>query len=182
MMSHSPTTHAIELYAKESLQRNDPMYFLQKFAPLHKRWHTTSLRNNIGFLLFHWFAIKGLKKSHADKIWPGAIKPFTLADWQGFQWPYTLNINVTSGSFSKLGDFSSRIENWHNEAHMAVETATGENMMDPLTNIYLKNFWRLHYFINARFVEALKAFDGKDSADKQVARLIKKYEGSLGDI
>ncbi len=55
-MSHSPTTRAIALYANEAIRQNNPLHFLQRFAPLHKRWHTTSLRNNLGFILFHWYS------------------------------------------------------------------------------------------------------------------------------
>lgn len=180
---HSPTTRAIAHYAAESVKRNDPMYFLDRFSPLHNRWHTTSLRNNIGFLVFHWYVIQGFTKSHADQIWPGGIQPFTIANWSTtFNWPYNVPNNVTSGDFNSLAAFSSAMEAWHNEAHMAVEMVTGENLMDPLTNIYLKNFWRLHYFIDARFVEALAAFDGSGSVLKQVGRLVKKFESRLGEI
>ena len=181
-MSHSPTTSAIALYAREAVKLNDPMHFLQRFAPLHNRWHTTSLRNNLGFLLFHWYAETALKKCHADQIWPGGVQPFTLADWTQFNWQYNVSMNVAARDFDSLVDFSSRIESWHNEAHMAVEMVTGEDMMQPLTNIYLKNFWRLHYFINDRFLEAINAFDGKDTVAKQVARLRKKYHARLGDV
>ena len=180
---HSPTTRAIAHYAKEALQQNDPMHFLDRFSPLHNRWHTTSLRNNLGFLLFHWYVIQGFKKCHADRIWPGGIHPFTAGDWSNrFDWPYNVSNNVAAGDYNSLGAFSSAIESWHNEAHMAVEMVTGENMMDPLNNIYLKNFWRLHYFIDARFVEALQNFDGSGSVAKQVGRIVKKYHGRLGEV
>ena len=181
-MSHSPTTRAIALYASEALAQNDPMHFLKRFAPLHKRWHTTSLRNNLGFFLFHWYDVAAMKKCHADQIWPGSVQPFTLADWNNFNWPYSLNNIVTAGDIDSMAGFSANIEGWHNEAHMAVETVTGENMMDPLTNVYLRNFWRLHFFINDRFLNAINAFDGNGTVEKQVARLIKKYHTRLGDI
>lgn len=182
-MSHSPLTRAIAHYADEALQQNNPMLFLQRFAPVHNRWHTTSLRNNLGFLLFHWHAIAGLKKCHADQIWPGGVQPFTLADWKNkFQWPYTVNNAVVSGDFNSLAAFSSDMENWHNNAHMAVMNVTGEDMMNPLTNIYLRNFWRLHFFINDRFLEALSTFDGNGSAVKQIGRIEKNYHARLGDV
>ena len=180
-MPHSPTTLAIALYANEAIKQNNPLHFLQRFAPLHNRWHTTSLQNNLGFLLFHWYTVMAFKKCHADQIWPGGVQPFTTTDWNQFNWPYNLSTNVAKSDINSLVDFSSRIESWHNEAHMAVETATGENMMNPLTNIYLRNFWRLHYFINDRFLEAINAFDGNGTAEKQIARVIKKHL-RLGDV
>ncbi len=181
-MAHTPTTRAINQYASDAIKQKDPLLFLQEFGPLHKRWHTTSLRNNLGFLLFHWHVVTAFKKCHADRVWPGGVQPFTPADWNRFAWPYNVAANVNAGDFTSLAAFSSAIEGWHNEAHMAVEMATGENMMDPATNVFLRNFWRLHYFINGRFLEALAAFDGTGSVKKQVSRLERKYDSRLGEV
>ena len=74
------------------------------------------------------------------------------------------------------------MENWHNQAHMAVEMATGENMMDPATNIFLRNFWRLHYFINARFLEALALYDATSAVKQKIAKIERTHESRLGDI
>jgi hypothetical protein len=38
----------------------------------------------------------------------------------------------------------------------------------PATNILLRNFWRLHYFINARFLEALTTYDSVGSVTKRL--------------
>ena len=179
---HSQTVRIINHYATDALKQKDPMVFLQDLGPLHKRWHTTSLRNNLGFLLFHWHVVTAFKKCHADKVWPGGVQAFTSADWNQFGWPYNLAMTVNTGDFASLAAFSSQIESWHNEAHMAVEMATGENMMNPATNIFLRNFWRLHYFIDARFLEALDAYDGTGSVKAQVSRLEKKHEGHLGEV
>ena len=182
-MSHSPIKRAIALYAKEAVQQNNPLHFLQRFAPTHNSWHTTSLRDSLGFLLFHWHARAALKKSHADQIWPGGVQPFTLADWKTrFDWLYNVTNSVVAGDFDSLAAFSSELEGWHDQAHMAVEMVTGEQMMLPLTNIYLRNFWRLHYFINDRFLEALGTFDGNGSVVKQIGRLERKYHTRLGEI
>ena len=124
-MAHTPTTGAINYYASDAIKQKDPLLFLHKFGPLHNRWHTTSLRNNLGFLLFHWHVVTAFKKCHADQVWPSGVQPFTLADWNQFGWPYNPTSNVTTGNFDSLAAFSSAIESWHNEAHMAVETATG---------------------------------------------------------
>lgn len=181
-MSHSPTTRAIEGYANDAIKQKNPLLFLQEFGPLHNRWHSTSLRKNLGFLLFHWHVVTAFKRCHADQIWPGGIQPFSSADWAQFDWPYDLQPSIVAGNIDSLANFSSEIEGWHNEAHMAVENATGEDMMDPSTNILLRNFWRLHYFIDERFLEALVAFDGKGPVTQQITRLQKKYHSRLGDI
>lgn len=181
-MAHSQTVRLINHYATEALKKKDPMVFLQDLGPLHNRWHGTSLRNNIGFLLFHWHVVSAFRKCHADQVWPGGVQPFTLADWDQFGWSYNVSANVTAGDFDSLAAFSSAIESWHNEAHMAVQMATGEDLMDPATNIFLRNFWRLHYFIDARFLEALDTFDGSGSVKAQISRLEKKYEGRLGEV
>ena len=181
-MSHSPTTRAIDGYANDAIKQKAPLLFLQEFGPLHNRWHSTSFRNNLGFLLFHWHVVTAFKKCHAYQIWSGGIQPFSTADWTRFGWPYNLLINVAAGNLDSLANFSTDIENWHNEAHMAVETATGEDMMNPVTNVLLRNFWRLHYFIDERFLEALAAFDGKGSIQQQISRIEKKYHARLGEI
>lgn len=181
-MAHTPTTHAINQYASDAIKQKDPLLFLQEFGPLHNRWHTTSLRNNLGFLLFHWHVVTAFKKCHANQVWPGGVQPFTLANWNQFGWSYNLAANVIPGDFDSFSAFSFNLEGWHNEAHMAVQMATGENMMDPLTNIFLRNFWRLHYFIDNRFVEALAAFDGTGSVKQQVSRLRRKYHSRLGEV
>jgi hypothetical protein len=181
-MSHSPTIRAITRYADDAIKQKDPLVFLQEFGPLHNRWHTTSLRNNVGFLLFHWHVVTAFKRCHADKIWPGGVHAFSLADWKRFDWPFKPIAKPRAGNFDSLAGFSSAIENWHNEAHMAVQMATGEDLMNPSTNVLLRNFWRLHYFIDARFLEALAAFDGAGPVDKQISRLEKKYDSRLGEV
>jgi len=179
---HLPTVLLINQYAKDAIKQKNPMLFLQKLGPLHNRWHTTTLRNTIGFLTFHWHVVGAFKKCHADKLWPGGVHAFTLADWTSFGWPYNVPDNVSSGDFNSLAAFSSAIEGWHNQAHMAVEMATGENMMNPATNIFLRDFWRLHYFINARFLEALAAYDPAGSVTKKISKLEKNHESQLGQI
>lgn len=182
-MSHSPTIRAINSYATDAIKQNNPLSFLQRFSPLHNRWHTTSLRNNLGFLLFHWHVVTALKKSHADQIWTGGVQPFTSADWKTqFDWPYNVPMNVVAGDFDSFAGFSSNIENWHNEAHMAVQMVTGEDLMNATTNVYLRNFWRLHYFIDSRFLEALTAFDANGTVTTRITRLEKKYHTRLGDL
>ena len=182
-MSHLPTIHAINRYVADSLKHKDPMLFLRELGPQHYRWHRIPrTTRSIGFLSFHWHVVSAFKKSHADKIWPGSIQPFSLAEWNQFGWPYNVTAQVMADDFDSFAAFSTAIENWHNEAHMAVMNATGEDMMSPATNIFLRNFWRLHYFIDARFLDALAAYDKKGSVPQKVARMEKKFDARLGEI
>jgi hypothetical protein len=182
-MSHTPTTRAIAGYVADALKQHDPMVFLHKFSPLHKRWHSTSRSTrNLGFLLFHWHVVAAFKQSHADKIWPGSIKPFTPAEWKKFKWPYRVPTKVKAGDFDSLAAFSLAIESWHNEAHMAVMNATGEDLMDPATNVFLRNFWRLHYFIDARFLAGLAAYDKLGSVAQKIQRMERDFDARLREI
>ncbi len=61
-MAHSQTVRIINHYASEALKQKDPIVFLQDLGPLHNRWHSTSLRNNLGFLLFHWHVVTGVQE------------------------------------------------------------------------------------------------------------------------
>ena len=73
-----------------------------------------------------------------------------------------------------LRAFSSAIETWHDDAHMKIQMATGLNMMNPMTNINLGEFWRLHYFINARFEQKLKTY--RQSASQSIPTVITQIE------
>jgi len=180
---HTPTVALINSFASDALKQKNPLQFLQKLGPLHDRWHSTPFsRRTIGFLLFHWHLVAAFKHCHADKVWTSGVQPFTPANWTAFGWPYNVPDNVASGDLNSLAVFSSAVERWHNEAHHAVMIATGEDLMNPATNILLRNFWRLHYFINARFLEALAAYDGSGSVKQKIARLEKNHESRLGDI
>ena len=130
----------------------------------------------IGFLTFHHLVIKSFGSTFPTGQIP--VQPSSIA-------PFPPVLGTAAGSVTdtaSLREFSEDLEGWHNEAHMAVETSTGEDMMNPSTNILLRNFWRLHYFIDARFLEALAAFDGKDSVKKRISRLKKKYHSRLGEV
>jgi hypothetical protein len=41
------------------------------------------------------------------------------------------------------------------EAHMVVGMASGVDLMNARTNVFLPQFWNLHFFINARFEKQL---------------------------
>jgi hypothetical protein len=180
---HTPTIALINSYASDALKQKNPLLFLQRLGPLHHRWHQTSVRRRtVGFLLFHWHLIVALKHCHSDKLWPGGVVPFTLANWSAFSWPYSVPDNVASGDFDSLAAFSHDIEIWHGEAHHAVMMATGEDLMTTTTNVLLRDFWRLHYFINARFLEALAAYDSAGTVTKKISKLEKQHEGQLGEI
>ena len=89
------------------------------------------------------------------------------------------DVNVAS-----LAGFSQAIEGWHGQAHMAVGMAIGREteMMDPTQNIYLREFWRLHYFINGRFLPELRRYDTSGTARAKIERLGTEHHAELGQI
>jgi hypothetical protein len=132
--------------------------FLNALGPIHRDWHSVPpSARTYGFLLFHAEVIR-LLKSVGGPAYFGGIPPYKLSDFQNFGRPYNVTFTVAPGSVADLETFSTDIEDWHNRAHMAIEMSTHLNMMDPLTNVQLRNFWRLHFFIQARFVSRLNMF------------------------
>ena len=129
--------------------------FLNGLAPIHVTWHSTPVSH--GFLLFHWEVIKHFKAVGVPAQF-GGVTAFTTTQLSGFGAPYDVNVTVTQGDLAGLRAFSAAIENWHNGAHMSIQAATGLNMMNAGTNIYLREFWRLHYFINAQFERKLRNY------------------------
>jgi hypothetical protein len=53
---------------------------------------------------------------------------------------------------------------------MQIGMATRRNLMNPRTNVRLREFWRLHYFINDRFEEQLTNHSS-DAVAAAVAKL-----------
>lgn len=140
--------------------------FLKKLGPIHNNWHAAhnSGTAQTGFLLFHWELIKRFKAVGGEAHF-GGVTPFTTADFTTFHAPYEVQVSVGNGNLSQLEDFSSEVEQWHNDAHMAVGMAFHKNLMNPKSNVNLVIFWRLHYFINDRFEEKLATYSpGSDDA------------------
>jgi hypothetical protein len=133
--------------------------FFKKLGPLHARWHTANNHGtqSIGFLLFHWELLQRFKAVGGPQHF-GGVTPFTKPQFSTFGQPYNVSTHVGSNQVSHLEEFSSDVEAWHNDAHMAVSMAFHINLMNPKTNIRLVQFWQLHYFINDRFEEKLVAF------------------------
>jgi hypothetical protein len=135
--------------------------FLSNLSPIHADWHHSS--RTIGFFLFHWECILRFKSTHADAEL-GGIAPFTLTDFQGFNVPYDAQETIATDDIGSVENFSQDVERWHNNAHMLIGMALGENLMDPRTNIFYADFWRLHYFINDQFLDALAKYKPTGSA------------------
>ena len=149
------------------------------------QWHRQSpLARTLGFLLFHWNVIENFRRAGGPRIWAGGLRPFSGSDFTNFGWPYTVAERATPGNVDSLADFSRAIEGWHGDAHMAIGMATGteQQMMDPGQNIFLLNFWRLHYFINDRFLEQLDNYYGQGAALQQVQRLQRRHHRDVSRI
>lgn len=63
--------------------------------------------------------------------------------------------HAAAGDTSSFEVFSGDLEAWHNDAHIEIGMAVHHNLMNPRTNVRRPEFWRLHYFINDRFVDEL---------------------------
>ncbi len=180
-MAHSVTVTTLNRAGAEARRRGDPMYYLQRLSPIHTEWHRPGPRR-IGFLFFHWHGIENLKKAGGPRVWPGGVRPYTAADFRNFGWPYDVAAQAQHGDIDSLAAFSSEIEGWHNEAHMALMDATGTPMTDPAQNIFYPPFWRLHYVMNARFLERLATYDGRGTVRRQIRRLQRRQHSDVGRV
>ena len=180
-MAHSRVVTLMDSYANKAIELSNPRQFLREFSPMHVWWHRGGRMP--GFLVFHWYAIQNLKRSGADSTFRGGITPFSESEWEQMEWAYDLSNDVIENDFDSFSRFSRILENWHNEAHMAVMIATGEDMMNASTNIMLTDFWRLHYFIDIKFQEALDRFNAnKVSVEMKIEALEHDFHARIGEI
>jgi len=173
-MSHSILTASLTSAANSSLDAGNPMLFLDQLESIHQNWHQRTFNaRRLGFLVFHWTVVEAFKRAKCPSVWTGGIRPFRPKDFTDFGWSYNVTIRATNKDIDSLADFSLAIESWHNDAHMAVGNAFGiaNDMMDPRVNIYHREFWRLHYFINTKFLRELRRYDSSGSATKKIERL-----------
>jgi hypothetical protein len=184
-MSHSFLVSALQQVADTARADANPIGFLDGLASIHVGWHwSTFAARRLGFLSFHWHVIEAFKRARGASMWPRGVRAFSLRDFRTFQWPYDVQVSVPSGDVAALAAFSLAVESWHNDAHMAVGTAIGaeDQMMDPAQNIYLREFWRLHYFINARFVAVLRRYETQGSVARKLERLEQFQHTQMGRI
>jgi hypothetical protein len=181
-MAHSFTVAALNKLGNDAKKLGDPMSYLRNLGPIHLQWHRGSLAaRRIGFLLFHYHVIENLKKCGGPAMF-GGIKPYTPAQFAAFGQPYDVTSKATNGDLDSLADFSLDLEGWHGDAHMAIGMATGVDMMNPLTNINHVEFWRLHYFINAKFFQQLRRYDPAGSNAKRVAKIEALHHSKVGRV
>lgn len=134
---------------------NRRLAFLNGLGPIHFAWHTNARSH--GFLLFHWEVIKQFKAVGAPAQF-GGVTAFKASDLANFGTPYNVSVTVAKGDVAALRNFARMIEQWHDNAHEQIMMATGLDMMNPTTNLHLREFWRLHYFINAKFEAKLRSY------------------------
>lgn len=155
--------------------------FIRKLGPLHARWH---LEHNggtatLGFLIFHWELIARFKKSGADQGLGGlhGIHAYTASQLTTFGAHYGVTDQVQAHDLASFEIYSGDVEAWHNDAHMAVGMAVHHDLMNPRTNVRRPEFWRLHYFINAKFAEQLHHYAGGPATPHDV---VVQLEGGAG--
>lgn len=154
-----------QVLEQRAVDQGAPQEYLRQLAPLHDRWHRFSRgARPIGSLLFRWHLIEHFRGSGLEQLGTTA---YTVADFSAggdfadSQWPAWMGGVAVATNLLGLADYSLALERWHSvEGRMVVGMVTGrgEDMMNPLVNIFFLEFWRLHYFINERFTEQLAAY------------------------
>ncbi len=184
-MAHSILETALDSAAKTSLDNNNPMLFLNGLEAIHTNWHRRRFdARGMGFLIFHWNVIERFRRCKGPTTWNGGVKSFRPADFTKFGASYTVTTHAREGDLESVAAFSLEAERWHNDAHMAIGMEFGiENeMMDPAVNIYYREFWRLHYFINDRFVRELKKFDRAGAPPAKIRGIEENHHNDVHKI
>ena len=181
-MAHSILEQNLKDAAKNAKNSGNPMLFLNRLEAIHPNWHNrTFAARGLGFLTFHWWVIETFKDARCPSLWTGGIHAFSAANVTSFGWPYNVTVRANAGDIASLADFSLAMERWHNDAHMAVGDAFGitNDMMNPAANSYYREFWRLHYFINGKFLAQLRRYDSSGSVSQKIARLEQNQHSNL---
>jgi hypothetical protein len=179
---HVSTVYELRLFSSEAERTGNPMLFLDRLANQHDIWHGPATNRILGFLLYHHFVIENFKALNLDNMLK--VSPYSRDDFitgGTFEWKQQWDIppdpprpeinkqvfdallqrwtNLSSATtVDELANFSFRIENWHNLVHYAVGRATNTPMGDPRANIYLTEFWNLHFLIQQEFERNLRSF------------------------
>lgn len=184
-MAHSMLESALESAAKASLDANSPMVFLNGLESIHANWHRRRFATRgLGFLIFHWEVLEAFRRCLGPSIWSRGVKSFRPSDFTKFGWSYNVTSRASKDNLQSLANFSLAIETWHNEAHMAIGMAFDieDEMMDPTVNIYYREFWRLHYFINDRFLREIRRYDSVGSVAAKIERIERDHHDSVHEI
>jgi hypothetical protein len=136
----------------------------------------------MGFLIFHWYAIRNFVRSGCPTLWGGGIRAFTLADFRSWTWPYIVTAQAQQNDIDSLVNFSQEIQDWHNRFHDIVTQITQAPFGDPTVNIYYREFWRLHYFINNQFLRQLSRYDGVGTPVQRIRRLEQAQHSRVVDV
>ncbi len=184
-MAHSLILTTLESASDEARDAGNPIRFLNRLESLHANWHARSFtRRGLGFLSFHWYVLEHFRRARCPNLWTGGVRPFRPTDFATFGWPYDVTARARASDIQSLADCSQAIEVWHNDAHMAVGMAFGieNDMMDPRVNIYYREFWRLHYFINRRFLRELRRYYATGSSRRKIEQLDSDHHDRLHEV
>jgi len=178
---HIGMVRNLQRIADGARRNRNPPRFLTRYSPIHVRWHSSS--RIPGFLLFHWHSVEHIKSLGLDTmlgVSPYGINDFRPggdfadADWNDFMGGF-----APSSSLDELVAYSNQLENWHNNAHMVIGDTLGVDLMNAATNVFLREFWNLHFFINQRFENELKSYAEANHSELTSASSIVQHIESL---
>lgn len=167
---------AIYREASQTRTGSKAQTYLRLLGPIHNTWHSTRARR-LGFLTFHWYVVGYFKRIRGPQFL-GGISPYTTQQFAALGAPYDADVNVPSGGLTELEDFSRSIEGWHNDTHMNISMADGVDLMNALTNIFIPQFWRLHFFIDNEFQRKLRDYGRGVVSNPTPANVIRYIENN----
>ncbi|MBA3749962.1 MAG: hypothetical protein H0X03_03555 [Nitrosopumilus sp.] len=178
---HIGVVRNLQRMADEAKRNGNPPLFLTRFSPVHVRWHGSS--RIPGFLLFHWHAVEHVKDLGIDSML--GVNPYVVNDFRpggdfaDADWDDYMGSFGPSSTLDELAEYSFQLENWHNNSHMVIGNATGTDLMNPATNIFLREFWNLHFFINQRFENEMKSYaEANHPTINTAAAIVRHIENS----
>lgn len=205
---HASIVYYLRIWSSEAEKSGNPRLFLDRLANQHDSWHGTQ-PPILGFLLYHHFVVKNFRAIKLDQILN--VSPYSTDDFKAggkFEWqqewdipadPQRPEINrqvfetllqrwtslPSAKTIDELATLSFRLQNWHNLVHYVVERATNKPMGNPLVNIYLTEFWNLHFLVEQQFERNLRSFGNSinlANIDEIVEHIEEEEHGRVGEI
>ncbi len=149
--------------------------YIAGLGEFQARWQAldASGGRDYGFLLVGWETVRGFREVAGPARF-GGVQAISEASLGAIGVPYAAaRVLVPQGDIEALVRFSREIEQWYSGA-LAMMAYPGHEMGDAGKSVRLLDFWRLRYFVNARFEQKLRTF--RDGREQTVAQVIASIE------